>query len=170
VDFWEEGEVNAMDIQLVKATLADGEQLLAMQKTCFAPHLRRYQDFETNPAMATIEMICTWIQNDHFYKIFWEETWVGAISIREEDQQGRFKLHIIHILPEFQGKGIGQRAIRLAESQFPHAQSWCLETLEDMPQNRHVYEKLGYHFTGQTEKVNERLTLVFYEKQGNLPV
>jgi len=50
------------------------------------------------------------------------------------------------------------------EQLFPDARSWCLKTLEDMPNNRHVYEKIRYKFTGSTEKVNDKLTIVFYEK------
>ena len=30
--------------------------------------------------------------------------------------------------------------------------------------NCYLYEKMGYHKTGQTHEINERLTLVFYKK------
>jgi len=36
---------------------------------------------------------------------------------------------------------------------------------EYMPYNRHVYEKAGYIFTGKTEKINDKLTLVYYQKE-----
>ena len=87
-----------------------------------------------------------------------------SINIRKLDEIGSYKLHIINVLPEYQGRGIGQEAIRLAEGLFPDAKSWCLETLEDMPNNRHLYEKAGYKFTGKTEKINDKLTLVYYQK------
>ena len=51
------------------------------------------------------------------------------------------------------------------EDIFSDAKIWFLETLEDMPDNRHIYEKCGYKFTGKTEIINDKLTLVFYEKE-----
>ncbi|MGN0805048.1 MAG: hypothetical protein ACI4MS_06665 [Candidatus Coproplasma sp.] len=39
-----------MDIELVKATESDAEEIWNMQKVAFAELLNKYQDFETNPA------------------------------------------------------------------------------------------------------------------------
>ena len=153
-----------MNVKLIRADLADSEKLLEIQKICFAPHLERYQDFDTNPAMASIEKVQWRIQNENFNKIYYYDIWVGSINIIKLDEIGAYKLHTINILPEYQGKGIGQTAIKMAEDIFSDAESWMLETLEDMPDNRHVYEKLGYRFTGKTEKINDKLTIVFYKK------
>ena len=153
-----------MNVHLVKAELSDSEEVLKIQKICFAPHLERYQDFETSPVMTSHEEVQRWIQNENFYKIYLDNLWVGSINVRKLDELGNYKLHIINVLPEFQNKGIGQKAIKLAEGLFPDATSWVLDTLEDMPDNRHVYEKMGYSFTGKTEKVNDKLTIVFYQK------
>ena len=153
-----------MTIKLIKANLFDSKKLLEIQKICFAPHLERYQDYDTNPSMACIDDIKWQIQNENFYKIFYDDIWVGSINIRKLGGIGNYKLHIINILPEYQGKSIGQMAIKMVEDIFSDAKSWVLETLEDMPNNRHVYEKAGYKFTGKKEKINDKLTLVFYEK------
>ena len=154
-----------MNIKLIKANLNDSEELLKIQKICFAPHLERYQDFETNPSMVSVDDIKWQIQNENFYKIIYYNTWVGSLNIQKLDEMENYKLHIINILPEYQGKGIGQISIKMAEDIFPNAKSWILETLEDMPVNRHVYEKVGYKFTGKSEIINDKLTLVFYEKK-----
>ncbi len=154
-----------MKVNLLKANLSEAEKLLEMQKICFSPHLERYQDFETSPAMVSINKILWQIKNDNFYKIMLDDVWVGSINVKALDENGNYKLHIINVLPEYQGMGIGQLAIKLAEGLFPDSKTWCLETLEDMPYNRHVYEKAGYQFTGETERINEKLTLVYYQKQ-----
>ena len=153
-----------MDVNLQKANISDASMLLEMQKTCFAEHLKRYEDFETSPAMATVERIIYMTENDYLYKIFYENACVGAVNIRKLETPESYKLHMIYILPEHQNKGIGQKSIKQAENLFPNARFWFLETLEDMPLNRHVYENMGYHFNGQTEKINDKLTIVFYEK------
>ena len=154
-----------MNVILVKADIEDSEKLLEIQKICFAPHLERYQDFDTNPALASLEKVKWRIQNENFYKILYGDIWVGSINIIKLDEVGNYKLHIINILPEYQRKGIGQTAIKKAEDIFSDAKTWFLETIEDMPDNRHVYEKVGYKFTGKTEIINDKLTLVFYEKK-----
>lgn len=41
---------------------------------------------------------------------------------------------------------------------------WELDTILQEKGNCHLYEKMGYHTTGKTEVINERLMLVFYEK------
>jgi len=153
-----------MNVKLIRANLEDSEKVLEIQKICFAPHLERYQDFDTNPAMASLERVQWRVLNENFYKIFFDDIWVGSINIIKLDETGNYKLHIINILPEYQGKGIGQTAIKKAEDIFSDAKTWFLETIEDMPDNRHVYEKVGYKFTGNTAKINDKLTLVFYEK------
>lgn len=153
-----------LNINLVKASLSDAESLLEIQKICFTPHLERYQDFETSPATVNLDKIKWQIETENFYKILLGEIWIGSINVRKLDELGTYKLHIINILPSHQGNGFGQLAIKLAENLFPKSKLWCLETLEDMPENRHVYEKAGYNFTGKTEKINDKLTLVYYQK------
>ena len=36
--------------------------------------------------------------------------------------------------------------------------------IAEEPGNCYLYEKMGYHPTGRLQPVNERLTLIFYEK------
>lgn len=153
-----------MNIKLEKAVLEDAEKLLEIQKECFTPHLEKYQDFNTNPALVTLERIQWRIKNENFYKIISDKLWVGSINIQKLEGEGNYKLHVINILPDYQNKGIGQVAIQLAESLFLNAKTWFLETIADMPNNRYVYEKAGYTFTGKTEKINDKLTIVFYKK------
>ena len=145
-------------------SIDDADSLLEMQKICFSPHLKQYQDFETSPVMVNIDRLKWQIENENFYKIIFDDSWVGAINIRQVDSNGNYKLHIVYVLPEFQNEHIGQSAIKLAESLFSDAKTWCLETIEDMPYNRHVYERIGYQLTGETKEINEKLTLVYYRK------
>ena len=42
--------------------------------------------------------------------------------------------------------------------------NWELDTILQEKGNCHLYEKMGYRKTGKMEKVNERMTLVFYRK------
>lgn len=44
-------------------------------------------------------------------------------------------------------------------------ENWELETILQEEKNCYLYEKMGYNQTGKTKMINERLTLVFYEKK-----
>lgn len=48
----------------------------------------------------------------------------------------------------------------------PGNENWELDTILQESKNCYLYEKMGYCRTGKTEVINERLTLVFYEKKG----
>lgn len=91
---------------------------------------------------------------------------VGAIRVVDKKEDGINKrISPIFILPEFQGQGIAQRAIRLCED-IHGRKGWELETILQEQKNCHLYEKIGYRKTGKMQVVNEKLTLVFYEKRG----
>ena len=67
-------------------------------------------------------------------------------------------------MPEFQGEGIAQKAIRLCE-EIHGNENWELDTILQEPRNCHLYEKMGYRQTDKTEVINEKLTLIIYEKK-----
>ncbi len=150
-------------IRLLKAEDRDADALIRILKICFQPHWERYHD-ENNPVNTTAERMSRKIQSHAYFKIFFGNHLAGLIEIIRLNDQGSYKLDTVCILPEYQNHGIGQAAIRLSEAMFPDAVEWTLQTLEDMPENRHVYENLGYQDTGEREKINEKLTLVFYRK------
>ena len=41
---------------------------------------------------------------------------------------------------------------------------WELDTILQEKGNCYLYEKMGYKATVKTEKINDKMTLVFYEK------
>ncbi len=89
----------------------------------------------------------------------------GAVRVVDRKETGKNKrISPIFILPEFQGKGIAQKAIRLCEEMHGSG-NWELDTILQEPKNCHLYEKMGYRQTGRTQVINERLTLTFYEKK-----
>ena len=50
------------------------------------------------------------------------------------------------------------------EKLHPDIERWFLDTIKEEAGNCHLYEKIGYKKTGKSEAVNEKMTLVFYEK------
>ncbi|MCM1266470.1 MAG: GNAT family N-acetyltransferase [Bacteroidales bacterium] len=153
-------------VELVRAATSDAKELHAMQIKAFQELLEKYQDFDTNPANESLERVEARLEQDFtfYYFICIGQQKVGAIRIVDKKETGKNKrISPIFILPEFQGRGIAQEAIRLCEEVHGNG-NWELDTILQESKNCHLYEKMGYRQTGKTEVINERLTLVFYEK------
>jgi GNAT superfamily N-acetyltransferase len=89
---------------------------------------------------------------------------VGGIRIMRLDGGLRCRISPLFILPEYQGLGIAQETIRLAEELYSPSKGWELDTILQEQGNCYLYEKLGYKQTGETKVINDKMTLVFYEK------
>lgn len=155
-----------MEITLARANIVDANELHAMQKEAFKELLEKYQDFDTSPANERVEKVEARLKQDFtfYYFICIGQQKVGAIRVIDKEETGENKrISPIFILPEFQGRGIAQEAIRLCEKIHGN-ENWELDTILQEPKNCHLYEKMGYRQTGKTQVINERLTLVFYEK------
>ncbi len=154
-----------MEVQLRRATLADAEEILRMQREGFAETLAAYQDMDTNPALEPLSRIQAKLAQPFtfFYFILRGEEAVGCIRVVDQGNEKPKRISPLFILPQYQNQGYGQQTIRLAE--VTHGSTnWQLSTILQEPRNCHLYEKMGYHATGETVVINERMTLVVYEK------
>jgi GNAT superfamily N-acetyltransferase len=154
-----------MEVRLKKAIDNDAQSIFDIQIEAFMPLLDKYKDYDTNPANETIDRVLTRINSPDggFYKILADNKLVGAICVFwKEDVQ--FWISPMFILPTYQEKGIAQKAIILIEEMFPQATSWELATILEEARNCYLYEKMGYNQTGDSKKINDKTTLIFYKK------
>lgn len=152
-------------VRLEKATIKDAENIYNIQVKSFTPLLKIYKDYNTNPSNESIDRVISRINNPEgeFYKILLDNKLVGAICILWKDDV-HFWISPMFILPEYQGQGIAQKAIILAEDLYSQAISWELATILEEERNCYLYEKMGYVQTGEMRKINEKTTLVYYKK------
>lgn len=156
-----------MEIELLRANISDAKELHTMQVKAFKELLEKYQDFDTNPGNESVEKIEARLKQDFtfYYFICIGQQKVGAVRVVDKKEAVKNKrISPIFILPEFQGKGLAQEAIRLCEK-IHGSGNWELDTILQEQKNCHLYEKMGYRRTGKTEVINEKLTLTFYEKR-----
>ncbi|GLX66765.1 GNAT family N-acetyltransferase [Paenibacillus glycanilyticus] len=155
-----------MNVSLCKAGLQDAGTIHAMQVVAFMPLLEKYQDFETSPANESVERIIARIEQSFtdYYLIKNHEDIVGAVRVVKKDNKN-YRISPIFIIPEHQGKGIAQQVFSLLEQLYSDATSWKLDTVMQEAGHCYLYEKLGYARTGETKAINEKMTLVFYEKK-----
>ena len=155
-----------MDIKLIAANLEDLNTILQMQKEAFSELYAKYQDTETSPATEEYEDILFRINQTEttYYFITADNVKVGVIRIVDcKDGVTRKRISPIFIMPEYRNQGYAQQAIKEAE-RIHGKNHWKLDTILQEKGNCYLYEKLGYHQTGKTEQINERMTIVFYEK------
>ena len=148
------------------AEFKDLNTILQMQKEAFSELYAKYQDTETSPATEKYEDILFRF-NQHettYYFITADNIKVGVIRIVDcKDDVTRKRISPIFIMSEYRNKGYAQQAIKEAE-RIHGEQHWKLDTILQEKGNCYLYEKLGYHQTGKTKQINDKMTIVYYEK------
>lgn len=155
-----------MDINLIVAEFKDLNTILQMQKEAFSELYAKYQDTETSPATEKYEDILFRFNQPEttYYFITADNIKVGVIRIVDcKDDVTRKRISPIFIMSEYRNKGYARQAIKEAE-RIHGEQHWKLDTILQEKGNCYLYEKLGYHQTGKTEQINDKMTIVYYEK------
>lgn len=136
-----------------------------MQVEAFAGLLEKYRDYELSPAAEDIEKIeARFAQpGSAYYFIEADDADVGVIRIVDRGDGARKRISPLWIMPPYRGRGYAQEAMLAAENIYG-SHHWELDTILQEPGNLHLYEKMGYHQTGKTVRINERMDIVFYEK------
>ncbi len=154
-----------MNIKLLHTKETDIKTIWQMQVESFAELLEKYKDYETNPAAESCERIRQRFKQPftHYYFIVADNEIVGFIRVVDKKDDSKKRISPIGILPKYRNKGYAQAAIKAVED-IHGTDNWSLDTIITEQSNCYLYEKMGYHRTEKTEKINEKLTLVFYEK------
>lgn len=155
-----------MERKLIKIGIDDAEKLWKMQVKAFQDLYEKYQDAETSPSTEKIDKIIMRLNQSFTYYYFIEANGriVGAVRVVDQQEEGTAKrISPIFIMKEYRNKGYAQKAIQLVE-EIHGSSNWELDTILQEKGNCYLYEKMGYHQTGKTETINNKLTLVFYRK------
>ena len=154
-----------MLVGLRQATLEDAEVIWKMQVDAFTDLLEKDQDYDISPATESFEKIKAKFEQPWttYYFIMNGDMKIGAVRIIKKDDGSRKRISPIWIMPEFRNRGYAQQAFEELEKIYG-ADGWCLDTILQEEGNIHLYEKIGYHQTGKIEHINERMDIIFFEK------
>ena len=154
-----------MSVTLRKAEREDLQKIWQMQVEAFKGLLDKYQDYDMSPAAEGIDKIVARFEQPWttYFFIEAEGEDVGAIRVVDKKDGSRKRISPLWIMEEHRGKGYAQDAIRAVEALYGE-HHWELNTILQEEGNLHLYEKMGYHRTGRTDKINERMDIVYYEK------
>lgn len=154
-----------MAVTLRKAVREDMETIWKMQTEAFSELLDKYQDFDTSPATESLETIMAKFEQPWtaYYFIVQGDRIVGAVRVVNKNDGSRKRISPLWIMNEFRNKGYAQQAMIELEKIYG-SDHWCLDTILQEKGNLYLYEKMGYVQTGRIEHINERMDIVFYEK------
>ena len=154
-----------MSIKLVEVTRDDLETVWKMQIKAFSGLLAKYQDYDLSPANESLDKIVARFEQPwtKYFFITSEVVNVGAVRVVDMKDGRRRRISPIWIMEEYRGKGYAQQAI-LAVEEIYGPDNWSLDTILQEKGNCYLYEKMGYHQTGKTEHINDKMDIVFYEK------
>lgn len=157
-------------IKLVKATGEDTKLLYGLQVRSFMPLYEKYHDDDTSPAKESEERLFHKIEdaNSDFYLVYMEKKPVGGVRVSHHHGKTAVEnvewISPIFIIPEYQNRGIAQLVIRRLFELYPKTITWRLGTIKQEQRNCHLYEKLGFQKVGTEQIVNDKMTLIVYEK------
>ena len=154
-----------MAVSLRPATIEDTEIIWKMQVEAFTDLLEKYQDYDISPATESFEKIKGKFEQlwTTYYFIMNGDIKVGAVRVIKKDDGSRKRISPIWIMKEFRNRGYAQQAFEELEKIYGD-DGWCLDTILQEEGNIHLYEKIGYHQTGKVEHINERMDIIFFEK------
>jgi GNAT superfamily N-acetyltransferase len=150
-----------MEIHFKKADRTNAQQIHEMQIAAFLPFTKN-MGRRTSPVTRESKKSAKTFRSDSDTLLIEDD---GGMSrnthkkITDTCGESRF-----FILPEFQNRGIAQQVIAQIETDYPDAAVWELDTILQETRNCYLYEKVGYRRTGESKIINERMTLVGYEK------
>ena len=154
-----------MSVKLIKATREDLETVWRMQIDAFSELLDRYKDYDMSPGAESVDRIIARFEQpgSTYFFIEAEGERVGVIRIVDRNDGSRKRISPLWIMAEYRGRGYAQQAILAAEELYGQ-DNWSLDTILQEKGNCYLYEKMGYHRVGEIEHINDRMDIVFYEK------
>lgn len=138
----------------------------SMQKKCFKPIYEKYYD-ETSPYKESFAKFVSRTTKSSFqmYWIIENSTKVGQIWIATKNDTA--KLARLFVLPKYQNKGYAAKAIIDIEKLYSYYNHWQLDTIKEEKKNVHLYQKLGYKPNGKEKVINDKMTIIEFEKEIN---
>ena len=143
-------------VHFQRAVPQDADTLILVQNQSFYAD---YVKYGTCPGYGRTKDSMEESISRHFvYKILWDDLVVGDIIVKDNGE-GHYHLGGICVVPQWEGRGIGQAAMKFLSSAFPDARHWTLETPSDKERNHRFYLKSGFHITKEYHVDGVRISL-----------
>ena len=154
-------------MEIIEFKESDIDAVFEIQQAAYKPLYEKYHDDNSNPYKESKETVLRKYtrMGTKGYLFISNGVPVGAVRINLYPESKSGKVSALGVKPQYQGQGIAQQALLQIEKIHSDVKRWFLDTILQEAGNCHLYEKIGYKRTGKIEEINEKMTLVFYEKK-----
>jgi len=149
-------------VRIELADITDAEAILDLQHLCYQSEAAIYGDDSIAPLLETLDQIKAEFERQVFLKATENERVVGSVRAYTENETCYVGRLIVH--PDSQNQGIGTKLLLSVEATFMSIRRFELFTGDRSQKNLALYRKLDYR-EFKREKMNDKLTLVYLEKQ-----
>ncbi|PUA30733.1 MAG: GNAT family N-acetyltransferase [Cellvibrio sp. 79] len=129
-------------MEILKASLPDAEQILALQKQAYYSEAELNNDFSIPPLTQALEQLRTEFDVKEILKVVHNGELVGSGQVKLEN--GTALIGRIIVRPDLWGQGIGSRILYALESVFSNAKRFELFTGAQSVKNIAFYKRHGY--------------------------
>jgi GNAT superfamily N-acetyltransferase len=149
-----------MEILIERATAADAEAILTLQKLAYQSEARLYDNNSLPPLTESLDDLTRLLQTHIFLIARSGDEIVG--SVRAATKESRCHVGRLMVHPDNQRRGLGARLLASIEEAFPEASAYELFTGNLSEGNLRLYRSVGYReFKREPVPPHE---LVFLEK------
>jgi tRNA (guanine37-N1)-methyltransferase len=145
----------ASQVRLLPATVEDAGELYTLQLAAFLSEGRFYDDLSITPLAEGPEACVERLAKGGVLKAVAGTRIVGSVQLTVDGSVGHIER--LMVAPDWQGRGLGTRLLRVAEQLAPaEVTSYLLDTGAESDRNLELYRRAGYRETGrrqQTPKV-----------------
>ena len=142
-------------VQVLPATAADAGELHTLQRAAYLTEGAAYDDFTIPPLQEPLEGTVERVGEGGVWKAVVGSRIVGAVQVGVEGEVAR--IGRLMVAPDWQGRGVGTRLLRVAEKTVPaEVTQYELTTGAQSERNLQLYRNAGYREVSrerQTAKV-----------------
>lgn len=146
---------------IVPATAADAEAILALQRLAYESEAQRYQNWTIPPLVETLDSVRKDIAQHVVLKAVVDGRLAG--SVRGVVTDGVCEVCRFSVDPALQRRGIGSALLTAIEREFPDIEAFELFTGNRSVENLRLYERHGYRVV-RTKALPGDVSLVFLRK------
>ena len=148
-------------MEILRATIADAQPILDLQKLCFQSEAKLYEDYRIPPLLQTVQQLVEELHCMTVLKALEGQEIVG--SVRAHADKGTCHIGRLIVHPQRQNHGIGTQLMVAIENLFGDVPRFELFTGDRSQKNLHLYNKLGYR-EFKRESLGGEVILVYMEK------
>lgn len=150
-----------MDYKIIKANIADAEEILKIQRLAYEIEAKRYNDYDIPPLKQTLEELKKQFENHIILKTVLDNKIIGTIRAYEKDGTcyiGRLAVH-----PDMQNQGVGTALMKEIERCYPKKR-YELFVGSKSNNNIRLYQKLGYSIYKSNQHECGNIEIFYMEK------